>query len=551
MSTQEKIYIIGHKNPDTDSICSAIAYADIKNRTSSQKKYIAKRAGQINDETSYVLDRFQINPPGYLSDVGTQVKDMEIHKTQPADSHITIKCAWELMKESGAVTLPITNREDRLEGIITVNDIARYYMDAYEGTTMSQARTQYRSMADTLNGQVVVGNEHGYFIKGQVWIGAANPELMDNFMEEDDLMILGDREETHLHAIKKGASCIVVTLGAPISQTVRENAQKFSCVVISTPFDTYTVARLINQSIPVRFLMKKTDLVTFRLDDFTNNIQNIMGRLRHRDFPVVDKKGRYIGTISRRNMLNIKKKKLILVDHNEKSQAVDNIEEAEIMEIIDHHRLGSLETLQPVYFRNQPVGCTATIMYQLYSEKELDIPKDIAGILCAAIISDTLMFRSPTCTKWDQEAAMELANIAEIDIEQFANEMFHAGSNLSSKSAEEIFYQDFKKFIMGEVTFGVGQISSMDSSELEVLRERLLPFMENECGKNNISMVFFMLTNILSESTTLLCYGDGSEKVVTESFNVQVCDGICYLPGVVSRKKQLIPNFMETMQTNS
>lgn len=550
MSAQEKVYVIGHKNPDTDSICSAIAYADIKNRT-GQKKYVAKRAGQINEETEFVLNKFGINPPGYLSDVGTQVKDMEIHKTQPADSHITIKRAWELMKESGAVTLPITNREDRLEGIVSVNDIATYYMDACGQRTMSDARTQYRSMADTLNGRVLEGNEHGYFIRGKVLVGAANPQLMDEYVEEDDLLILGDRKESQLNAVRNGASCIVITLDATISEEVMEMARKNSCVVISSPFDTYTVARLINQSIPVRFLMKKENLVTFHMDDFTDNILEIMGKLRHRDFPVLDKKARYIGTISRRNMLNINKKKLILVDHNEKSQAVDNIEQAEILEIIDHHRIGTLETLQPVFFRNQPVGCTATIMFQMYREKELEISKSMAGILCAAILSDTLMFRSPTCTKWDQEAAYELAKLAEVETQIFAMEMFHAGSNLAAKSPEEIFYQDFKKFIMGELTFGVGQISSMDSRDLEEVRDRLLPFLEQECGKNGISMVFFMLTNIMSESTELLCYGENSAKVAQEAFEVTVEDGRCYLPGVVSRKKQLIPNFMATMQTNN
>lgn len=549
MSQQEKVYIIGHKNPDTDSICSAIAYADIKNRTSS-KRYSAKRAGQINEETEFVLNKFGVETPGYLSDVGTQVKDMEIHKTQPADSSITIKRAWQLMKESGAVTLPITNREDRLEGIISVNDIATYYMDASDQKIMSIARTQYRSMADTLEGKVVMGNEHGYFIRGKVLVAASETQMMDEHVEEDDLLILGDREDMQLYAIQLGASCIVVTLGAEISYKVKMEAQKYSCVVISTPFDTYTTARLINQSIPVKYLMKKENLVTFHLDDFTDNIQEVMGKLRHRDFPILDKRNRYIGTISRRNMLNIKKKKLILVDHNEKSQAVDNIDQAEIVEIIDHHRIGTLETLQPVFFRNQPVGCTATIMYQMYREKELTIPQHIAGLLCAAIISDTLMFRSPTCTKWDQEAALELANIAEIDIEQFATEMFHAGSNLSGKSPEEIFYQDFKKFIMDDVTFGVGQISSMDAMELGEVRNRLLPIMKNECGKNGISMVFFMLTNIISESTELLCFGEGSGKVVEEAFGAKVCDGSCYLPGVVSRKKQLIPNFMATMQNN-
>ena len=544
MATKDVVYVIGHKNPDTDSICSAIAYADIKNRT-GLKTYIPKRAGQINEETEFVLNRFGVETPGYLADVGTQVKDMEIHKTTPADSQITIKRAWELMKECGAVTLPITDRENHLEGLIAVRDLALYYMETCDSRALADARAQYRSMAETVEGKVLVGNEHGYFVNGKILIGAANPHFLDEYVEENDLVILGDREELQMQAIKKGASCIIITLGAPISSEVLAFAQKNCCVVISSPYDTYSVARMISQSIPVKHLMTTSDIITFHLDDFTANIQSIMGKYRHRDFPVLDKKDRYIGTVSRRNMLNIKKKKLILVDHNEKSQAVDNIDQAEILEIIDHHRIGSLETLNPVYFRNQPVGCTATIFYTIYREQDLEISKEIAGLLCAAIISDTLMFRSPTCTKWDQEACLELSQIAEIDIEAFATEMFRAGSNLSGKSAEEIFYQDFKKFYRGDIAFGVGQISSLDSTELAEVKQRLIPIMKNECGKNGISMVFFMITNIISESTELLCYGEDSEKVVQESFNVKVSRGSCYLSGVVSRKKQLIPKLME------
>lgn len=550
MATKDVVYIIGHKNPDTDSICSAIVYSDIKNRT-DHKTYVPKRAGQINQETEFILNRFGIEPPGYIADVGTQVKDMEIHKTVPADSQITIKKAWELMKECGAVTLPITDRENRLEGLIAVRDLAVYYMETSDSRALAEARAQYRSMAETVDGKVLVGNEHGYFVKGKILIAAANQHFLDECIEENDLVILGDREELQLQAIKKGANCIIVTLGAPVSSEVLAMAQKYCCVVISSPYDTYSVSRMISQSVPVKHLMTTTDMITFHLDDFTDNIQSVMGKYRHRDFPVLDKKDRYIGTVSRRNMLNIKKKKLILVDHNEKSQAVDNIEQAEILEIIDHHRIGSLETLNPVYFRNQPVGCTATILYKIYQEEELEIKKEMAGLLCAAIISDTLMFRSPTCTRWDQEACYELAQIAGIDIETFANEMFRAGSDLSGKSAEEIFYQDFKKFYSGDLAFGIGQITSLDASEIAELRERLIPIMKSECGKNGISMVFFMVTNILSESTELLCYGENSEKVVEESFGVKVSRGSCYLAGVVSRKKQLIPKLMEHVHTTA
>lgn len=337
-------------------------------------------------------------------------------------------------------------------------------------------------------------------------------------------------------------------LGAKVSRTIQKLAEDMSCVIISTPHDTYTIARLINQSIPIKHLMTKENIICFHTSDMVDNIKEIMRKSRHRDYPILNKKGKYIGTISRRNLISNRKKQLILVDHNEKSQAVDNVDEAEILEIIDHHRLGSLETVSPVMFRNQPVGCTGTIMYQIYRERNLEIPQNIAGLLCAAIISDTLMFRSPTCTPADQAAAEDLAGIAGIDIREFATEMFHAGSNLSDKSAEEIFYQDFKKFIMEDVTFGVGQINSMDAEELKAIRQHLLPHLKSECGKHGIQMVFFMLTNIIEESTELLYYGEHAKELIQEAFPVEADDKSCTLPGVVSRKKQLIPAFMTALQ---
>ena len=551
MAKQGKIYIIGHKNPDTDSICSAIAYADIKNRLNSGKKYAAKRAGQINEETEYVLKRFGVEAPGYLSDVGTQVKDMEIRETPGVPNNISIKDAWSIMKKSSAVTLPITKEDGQLEGLITTGDIANSYMDAHDNYFLSNARTQYRSIANTVEGTVVTGNSHGYFIRGKVVIGAAHPNKLGEFLEEEDLVILGDRYEDHLCAIEQNVSCMIVCNNAEVSHDIVEAAERNQCVVIRSSLDTFTVARLINQSIPVKHIMKKENLITFQTDDFTDNIKDIMVKTRHRAFPVVNKHGKYIGTVSRRNLLGMKKKQLILVDHNEKTQAVDNIDAAEILEIIDHHRLGSLETLQPIMFRNQPVGCTATIMYQMYTEKALEISPAIAGLLCSAIISDTLMFRSPTCTSADKMAAGALALIAGINIEEHAKEMFTAGSNLRGKTAEVIFYQDFKRFTADTVNFGVGQISSMNAEELADLKQRLIPFMQHECGKNGISMVFFMLTNILEECSEIICYGEGSGRLVEEAFVGKEAQGGYILPGVVSRKKQLIPAFIGTLQQNN
>ena len=549
MRNQEKIFVIGHKNPDTDSICSAIAYADIKNRTSQKVKYIPKRAGQINEETEYVLNRFGMQPPGYLSNIGTQIKDMDIRMSPEADKSMSLKNAWDLMMEKSIVSLPIRDREGQLEGLITIGDIAKTYMDTTDSYLLSRAKTQYRRIAETIAGTVVEGNEHGYFTKGKVLVGTANPEMLKAYIESDDLIIMGDREEDHLQAIAQNVSCIIVGMGIEVSEKVIKLAHEREIVIIMSPYDTFTIARLINQSIPVRYIMKTDNLVTFNTEDFTDDIQNEMIKHRHRAFPVINKKGKCIGTISRRNFLDMHRKKVALVDHNEKDQAVDNIDKAEIVEIIDHHKLGSLETMVPISFRNQPVGCTATILYEMYGEQKLEISPSIAGLLCAAIISDTLMFRSPTCTLSDKMAAGALALIAGINIEQFAKEMFKAGSNLKDKSPEEIFYQDYKKFIAeDEINFGVGQISSMDSDELAEIKERLIPFMVSECGRHGVTRVFFMLTNIIEESTELLYYGEGSEEMARIAFHMEPEDGVFDLKGVVSRKKQLIPALMEAAQ---
>lgn len=542
-----KVYIIGHKNPDTDSICSAVAYANLKRRITGDD-YIARRAGQLNEETQFVLNRFGVEAPSYMADVSTQIKDIDIRETEGVNSSISLKKAWQLMKDENVVTLPITDKSSKLEGLITVGDIATSYMDVYDSTILSTARTQYINILETLEGTMLVGNEHAYFNKGKVLIAAANPDLMESYIEDDDLVILGNRYESQLCAIEMNAGCIIVCEGANVSMTIKKLAEERCCAVISTPHDTYTVARLINQSMPIKYFMRKENLITFKTDEYAESAKDIMAKKRHRDFPIIDKHGKYAGMISRRNLMNMKRKQLVLVDHNEVSQAVDGVLDAEILEIIDHHRLGSLETISPVFFRNEPLGCTATIIYKMYQEAHMDIEPEIAGLLCAAIISDTLMYRSPTCTYVDKAAAEDLARIAGIDVEAFAQEMFNAGSNLKNKSPEEIFYQDFKKFNVNGVTFGVGQINSMNSEELTDIKGKLIPYMEKAFGEHGLDMLFFMLTNIIDESTELIYHGKDANDLVENSFEVKSDDNSYILKNVVSRKKQLIPAFMVTLQ---
>ena len=551
----KKTIVIGHKNPDTDSICSAIGYANFKTLQTGGE-YVPCRAGELNPETTFVLDYFKVDVPKLIKSVKTQVKEIEIRETPGVSKNISLRKAWNLMQEDGLVTLPAVTDKNILEGLITVGDITRSYMNVYDSSILSKACTQYANIIETLEGAIFVGDEKEYFDKGKVLIAAANPDMMEYYIEENDLVILGNRYEAQLCASEMGASCIIVCEGAGVSMTIKKLAQERGCTVITTPYDTYTAARLINQSMPISYFMKTEKLITFDTDDFIDDIKDVMASKRFRHFPVLDKEGKYKGLISRRNLLGARGKNVILVDHNERGQAVDGIENANILELIDHHRLGTVETVGPVFFRNQPLGCTATIIFQMYREQGLEIDKTIAGLLCSAIISDTLLFRSPTCTPIDKAAGLALAQIAGLDIEKYAIDMFSAGSNLKGKSDGDIFYQDFKRFTVGNSVFGIGQITSLNAVELKDLRTRMSAYTEKEREQHEIDMMFFMLTNILTESTDLICTGQGAEQLIANAFHVKDEDmenvsgqtGIVKLPGVVSRKKQLAPQIMMALQ---
>ena len=508
---RQKTLVLGHRNPDTDSICSAICYANLKEKMTGEE-YEPCRAGNLNPETQFVLKYFKLEPPRLVENVRTQVKDIEIRKTKGVGRGISLRNAWSLMQEDNVVTLPCVNDDGVLEGVITIGDITKSYMNLYDSSIISKAGTKYANILDTLDGTMVIGDPEAYFDKGKVLIAAANPDLMENYIEKHDLVILGNRYESQLCAIEMEAGCIIVCEGAGVSLTIRKLAQERGCTVITTPYDTYTAARLINQSMPISYFMTTEKIITFSEEDYLDDIRDIMASKRHRDFPIMNSNGKYLGMISRRNLLGARGKSIILVDHNEKTQAVEGIESADIKEIIDHHRLGTVETLGPVFFRNQPLGCTATIIYQMYQENKIEIDKKTAGLLCSAIISDTLLFRSPTCTAVDKAAGLALAEIAGLDIETYAIKMFVKG--------------------------------------------RMLSYCEKAREQHNADMMFFMLTNILTESTDVLCVGQGAEQLVASAFHIadeeegglEKHDGIVFLPGVVSRKKQLAPQIIMALQ---
>ena len=546
MDQTREIYVVGHKNPDTDSICSAIAYAHLK-RELTGDNYIPARIGHVNEETHYVLDHFGVEKPRYLKDVKLQAKDADIHIVDGVAPDQSVKFAWELMKDQNVNALPVLVGDD-LVGISSTGDIARSYMDVYDNTILGQAKTKYQNIIDTLNGTLLCGDPDGYFSGGKVAIGASNADLMAEFISPGDLAILGNRYEAHSCAIDIGVSCIVVCQGAKVADVLLKRAQSQGIVIIQTPHDTFNVARLINQSVPVEFFMTKGPLFVFHMEDYMDDVKQLITKKKFRDFPVLDHEDKLVGFISRRRVMTVNKKKVILVDHNEKTQAVEGLEEAEILEIIDHHRLGSVETMGPVYFRNQPVGCTCTIVYQMYQENQVEIPPTIAGLMCSAIISDTLLFRSPTCTPIDVATATKLSEIAGLNMEELAAAMFKAGSDLEGKTPKELCFQDFKKFTVGDHTFGVGQISSMSPDELNMIKEALTGYLPTALKEQGLDMVYFLLTNILLESSEVLYTGHNARETIMEAFELPEHMDPIILERVVSRKKQVVPALVSTLQ---
>jgi manganese-dependent inorganic pyrophosphatase len=542
-----KVNIIGHLHPDTDSICSAIALAYLKNQT-SDIEYEPRRAGTINRETAFVLKHFGVPEPQLITSVRPQIKDIQIQHMAGIDRETSLFSAWNLMGETKTDTLPVTDEKGSLEGIIAVKDIANANMDVFDTTVVSESKTRYANIVETLKGEMVMGDEGACVESGNVVVGTT-PEMMEGNILQGDIVLVTNRYETQRFAVESGASCLIVCNGAELSHVVQEAAERNGCAVITTPYSTYAAARLISMSTPVRAkMLPAKDVLSFSVNSTVDDARKTITQSRHRFFPVLDEDGRYAGLVSTPNLLNVNKKHIILVDHNERSQAVDGLEQAVIMEIVDHHRIGSIETSAPAMFRNEPVGCTCTILYKMYNEQDVEIPKSIAGLMMSAILSDTLCFRSPTCTPFDEKAGRALAKICGEDVDQYADQMFDAGAELTGRTAEEVFHQDFKIFSRGNARFGVGQGSFMTENSRKAAEALVGPYLKEGAANDELPLVFYMFTDVKSQTTEMLYYGEGAEDIVARAFNVQPVDGIATLPGVVSRKKQVTPALMNTLQ---
>ena len=546
--TAHKVVVIGHRNPDTDSICSAIAYAELKNKTSSLVCE-ARRAGRMNQETEFVLKRFGVAPPRMCTDVNPKIRDVDYREMPGIPGSTSLRKAWEIMRDQQIDTLPITSADNELEGIITVKDIATANMDVFDTGVLATSRTTYKNILETLGGTMVVGNENAICTTGHIKIGTATPEMLENNVEKGDIVILTNRYESQLCAIEKEASLLIICNGAKVGRTIQRIAEETGVAIMTAPCDTYAAGKLMSQCAPISYYMTRDDIMKFTLVTPVADVTRVMAKVRHRYFPILDEDGKYCGMVSRRNIIALRKRRIILVDHNEATQAVEGFDQAEILEIIDHHRIGSLETDGPVYFRNQPVGCTATIVTQMYDENGVTIEPKTAGLLLAAILSDTLVFRSPTCTPVDVSTANRLAKIAGVEIDAFASEMFEAGEKLDGKTPEEVFLQDFKVFMCGDVRFGVAQGSYMTRKNLKAAQKLLTPYLPEACGKQNVEDLYMLLTDVPKEESVVICTGRHADEMLRSGFEKgPEEDGSWTLPGVVSRKKQFIPALMSAYQ---
>ena len=526
-----EIYVTGHRNPDTDSVVAAISYAALRNAL-GDRDYVAAHLGHISDETQRLLDRFGFRAPRTLSNVRTQVRDLDYDTPPALNSTVTMDRAWHIMRDQNISAMPIINEDGTLYGMLSAGDIAAYSM-----RTISDRHVDALPLFNLLSvieGRILNdGAEQVDRVSGVVTI--ALPQSCDNllFSDPDSIILCGNQPDMIRRALDIGVQCIILCQ-TDVDPAWLENAGK-TCV-ISTPLDASRVARLVYQAIPISRPCNTEDLVSFHLDDYIDDVREVVLESRYRCYPVLDENEKVVGTLSRYHLLRPRRKRVVLVDHNELAQAVPGLEQAEILEIIDHHRLADIQTTQPIRVRNEPVGSTTTIITNMYQEHGVMPSPNMAGLMAGAILSDTVMFKSPTCTKRDIAMAERMARIGGVNIKELGRQLF---SPASGKSVEELVNSDFKEFHIGEQNLGVGQVTCLDSVDMLKRKGEFLDVMRHLQEEHHYNMVILMLTDVLLEGTQLLYVG--SDEAIRNAFSAEPKDNALFLPGVMSRKKQVIP----------
>ncbi len=534
------IYVTGHKNPDSDSICAAYSYAEFKNLTGDTKA-VPVRLGNVSQETQFVLDYFGAKAPELLKTVRLMVEDLNFDKINPVLPTLSLKSAWNVMKENNMKTLPVADENNHLLGVLSVSNLTSCYMDMWDNTILSKSNTTLENILDTLSATACYINENLKTFPGKIVVSAMDPKSMVDHINAGDIAIVGDREEAQVALIDKKVSLMIVTGSHTPCENIITLARENGVTVIVTPHDSFTTSRLIIQSVPVEYVMAKENIVSFTNDDLVDDIKDAMAQTRFRSYPVIDENDRVLGMVARYHLISKHKKKVIQVDHNERGQSVDGLEDAEVLEIIDHHRVADIQTSNPIFFRNEPIGSTSTIVAKCFFERGLTPSKTAAGLLCSAIISDTLLFRSPTCTPQDEEICRRLAEIAGISsVEDYAKEMFKAGTSLKGKTVEQIFNQDYKPFSIEDIKVGIAQVNTMDIDGFMPLKEEMLAYMNEKAKESSLDMVMLLLTDIITEGSQVLVVGERSD-IAEKAFNATLVDNTAFLPGVLSRKKQVVP----------
>ena len=540
------VYVSGHRNPDTDSICSAIAYSYLLNATNKYNA-VPVRLGEINRETEYVLKRFGVEHPVLLKTVKQKVEDLNYDKVTVFSKDLTLKTAWFLLKQQNLKSAPILDEHGQLLGLLSTSNIIEGYMDQWDSEVLKKAKTPVENVIDTLEANVIYLNESLKVVEGDIHIAAMSGSEAKKRIHENDVVIVGgDRSDDLEELISVKPSLIILTGSLTSNEHVVNKCKEQGISIVSTPFNTYQTSQQIVQAVPVEYVMIKGDIKTFSTDDTLDYMKEVMSETRYRGYPVIDLNNRCVGSISRFALLKGLRKKVILVDHNERGQSIPGIEEADILEIVDHHRVADIQTVGPLLFRGEPLGSTATIVTRMFEEQDVEMPSHIAGLLLGAVVSDTLLFKSPTCTPVDTKIAKKLAEIAGVDIQEFAMEMFKAGTSLVGKTVDEIFNQDFKKFSFDNLQVGVAQVNSMDIEGFLPYKKDMLDYMNKFAEDNNLEFTLLLLTDIINANSEIFVGGPRPE-LVEKAFNVQLTECQGTLAGVISRKKQVVPAITAVM----
>jgi len=532
---KRRIYIIGHKRPDTDSIVSAVAYAELLRRQ-GQDNVVAGRQGDPWPETKYILDRFDVPPPVLVEDVRPRVRDVMTSKVITADPNESVYQIGRRIRERRIHAIPLVDGENYVQGLITVDDFSRIFFEEMDPTVLDKIPLSLDNLLATLGAKLVV-RAPADRLRGKVMVGAMSAETMRERLEPDILLVLGNRPDAQRVAIEQGVAVLVVTGGLPVDEEIKALAREKNVTIISSPHHTFTTVRLLNMSIPASSVMQ-TDVLKAHPDELVDEVRPKLAQ--QRTLPVIGNDGRLTGVVSQSDLLRPTRHGVILVDHNERAQSVNGLEEADILGIIDHHRIADVYTPHPIFFRNEVIGATSTIIASLYWESGIPIPQPIAGILLGGILTDTVAFRSPTCTSRDQEVGRHLAELANVDLEEFAEEIFAVASDLTGRSLREVLTTDFKEFTIEDARFGIGYMETTGRSQVGEVRDELVAEMKRLRADRSYTIMLFVVVDIRRDETELFIAGQ--EEAVAEAFERElVSPHSIILPGVVSRKKQVVP----------